>query len=83
MEYAFSQSQSPRCSWLDELQDESDLECELRLHFGEGLTRAQIAERLETSERSMKRDLIKTYGRLRIALESDAAEYLELRGWPE
>jgi RNA polymerase sigma factor (sigma-70 family) len=42
----------------------------LRLHFGEGLARAQIAERLETSERSVKRDLIKACGRLRIVLDS-------------
>jgi RNA polymerase sigma-70 factor (ECF subfamily) len=93
--------------WLDDLQAESDPECEvareaahrqlrqalaslpprqrevLRLHFGEGLTRVQIAERIETSERSVKRDLIKAYGRLRIALESDLAEHLELREWSE
>ncbi len=43
----------------------------LRLHFGEGLARAQIAERLETSERTVKRDLINAYGKLRIALDSD------------
>lgn len=43
----------------------------LRLHFGEGLARAQIAERLEISERSVKRDLISAYGRLRIVLNAD------------
>jgi len=45
----------------------------LRLHFGEGLTRGQIAERLKTSERSVKRDLINAYGRLRILLDADLA----------
>jgi len=55
----------------------------LRLHFGEGLARAQIAERLETSERSVKRELIKAYARLRIVLDSDVAERSELRDWIE
>ncbi len=43
----------------------------LRLHFGEGMARAQIAERLKISERSVKRDLISAYGRLRILLDTD------------
>jgi RNA polymerase sigma factor (sigma-70 family) len=51
----------------------------LRLHFGEGLARAQIAERLKTSERSVKRDLINAYGRLRILLGPDLAADPELR----
>ena len=50
----------------------------LRLHFGEGLTRAQIAERLETTARCVKRDLIGAYGRLRIELGSDLAGGTEL-----
>jgi RNA polymerase sigma factor (sigma-70 family) len=48
----------------------------LRLHFGEGLARAQIAERLQTSERSVKRDLIKAYSRLRILLDPNSQDRL-------
>jgi RNA polymerase sigma-70 factor (ECF subfamily) len=55
----------------------------LRLHFGEGLARAQIAERLGTTARSVKRDLITAYGRLRIVLDSDIAGGPELRDWLE
>ena len=55
----------------------------LRLHFGEGLARVQIAERLQTSERSVKRDLISAYATLRIVLDSDLAGQLELHEWPE
>lgn len=51
----------------------------LRLHFGEGLTRAQIAERLKISERSVKRDLINAYSRLRILLDADLAGEPEFR----
>jgi len=55
----------------------------LRLHFGEGLSRAQIAERLQTTARSVKRDLINAYGRLRIVMGSDLAARTELREWLE
>jgi len=55
----------------------------LRLHFGEGLARAQIAERLAISERSVKRDLISAYGKLRFLLHSDHASGPELRGGSE
>ena len=55
----------------------------LRLHFGEGLARAQIAELLETTERTVKRDLINAYARLRIVLESGVAERSDLRDWIE
>jgi len=48
----------------------------LRLHFGEGLAPAQIAERLQTSERSVKRDLIKAYSRLRILLDPNSQDRL-------
>ena len=48
----------------------------LRLHFGEGLARPQIAERLKTSERIIKRDLINAYSRLRTLLDSDIADEL-------
>jgi|KBSMisStandDraft_5_1062788.scaffolds.fasta_scaffold142432_1 RNA polymerase sigma-70 factor (ECF subfamily) len=88
--------------WLEDLQAESDPECEaaresahghlhdvlaslpprqqevLRLHFGEGLTRAQIADRIKTSERSVKRDLIGAYARLRTVLHRDQAGRPEL-----
>jgi RNA polymerase sigma factor (sigma-70 family) len=48
----------------------------LRLHFGEGLARAQIAERLKISERVVKRDLINAYSRLRALLDSEMADEL-------
>ena len=48
----------------------------VRLHFGEGLARAQVAERLETSERVVKRDLINAYSRLRTVLDADIADEL-------
>jgi len=51
----------------------------LRLHFGEGLARAEIAERLKTSERSVKRDLVSAYGTLRTLLHSDHAAEPESR----
>jgi len=93
--------------WLEDLQAESDPECEaaresahgqlrealatlpqrqqevLRMHFGEGLTRAQISERLETSERTVKRDLINAYGKLRIVLHSDHTRQPESRDGSE
>jgi len=48
----------------------------VRLHFGEGLARAQIAERLKTSERVVKRDLINAYSSLRTVLNADIADDL-------
>jgi RNA polymerase sigma-70 factor (ECF subfamily) len=43
----------------------------LRLHFGEGLEHAQIAERMGTSRRVVKRELMKSYARLRLELDAD------------
>jgi RNA polymerase sigma factor (sigma-70 family) len=43
----------------------------LQLQFFEGLSRIQIAERTGTSERSVKRTLIKSYERLRTQLNSE------------
>jgi RNA polymerase sigma factor (sigma-70 family) len=43
----------------------------LRLQFYEGLSRIEIAERLGTSERSVKRILMKSYERLRGQLNPD------------
>jgi len=40
----------------------------LRLHYGDGLAHAQIAERLGVSERIVKRDIIKAYAALRLDL---------------
>ncbi len=48
----------------------------VRLHFGEGLARAQIAERLKTTERVVKRDLINAYSSLRTVLNADIADDL-------
>jgi RNA polymerase sigma factor (sigma-70 family) len=42
----------------------------LRLQFFEGLSRMQIAERIGTSERSVKRTLIKSYEMLRVQLDA-------------
>jgi len=43
----------------------------LRLQFFEGLSRMQIAERIGTSERSVKRTLIKSYEMLRVKLDAE------------
>jgi len=40
----------------------------LRLHYGEGLSHAQIAKHLGVSERVVKRDIIKAYATLRLDL---------------
>jgi RNA polymerase sigma factor (sigma-70 family) len=40
----------------------------LRLHYADGLSHAEIAERLAVSERVVKRDIIKAYAALRIDL---------------
>lgn len=43
----------------------------MKLQFFEGLNRTQIAERLGMSERSVKRVLMKSYGKLREQLDLD------------
>jgi RNA polymerase sigma factor (sigma-70 family) len=43
----------------------------LRLQFFEGLSRMQIAEKIGTSERSVKRTLIKSYETLRVKLDAE------------
>jgi RNA polymerase sigma factor (sigma-70 family) len=43
----------------------------MKLHFFEGLGRTQIAERLGTTERSVKRVLMKSYEKLRHQLDSE------------
>lgn len=48
----------------------------LRLHFGEGLTRAAIAARLKISPRIVKRDLIQAYAALRTDRNAAIAEVL-------
>ena len=51
----------------------------VRLHFAEGLPRAQIAERLKTSERVVKRDLINAYSSLRTVLDAEIADELNFQ----
>jgi RNA polymerase sigma factor (sigma-70 family) len=48
----------------------------LRLYFGEGLSRAQLAERLRVSERIVKRDLIVAYTKLRQSLDESVIDSL-------
>ncbi|MEJ1963798.1 MAG: sigma-70 family RNA polymerase sigma factor [Gammaproteobacteria bacterium] len=48
----------------------------LKLQFGEGVGRAQIAERLGSSERAVKRDLMKSYEKLRTELNTDLLRML-------
>lgn len=43
----------------------------LRLHFGEGMAGAQIANTLGISRKMVKRDIARAYASLRITLESD------------
>lgn len=49
----------------------------LRLIYGEDLSHAQIAERLEVSERIVKRDIIKAYATLRLDLDARVLGRLE------
>src|ERR1700722_1836540 len=51
----------------------------VRLHFAEGLPRAQVAERLKTSERVVKRDLINAYSSLRTVLDAEIADELNFQ----
>jgi RNA polymerase sigma factor (sigma-70 family) len=50
----------------------------VRLHFAEGLARWQIAERLNASERVVKRELINAYSSLRTVLNSEIADDLDI-----
>lgn len=43
----------------------------LKLHFGEGSGRTQIAEQLDLSERTVKRELQNSYAKLRTRLATD------------
>ena len=43
----------------------------LKLHFNEGLGRCEIASRLQCTERAIKRDLLKSYEKLRTELKTD------------
>lgn len=52
----------------------------LRLSFGEGLGRADIAKRLKVSERVVKRDLLHAYQTLRTELNSELTETLLIEG---
>jgi len=52
----------------------------LRLHFGEGLTRTQIAERLQLSERIVKRELVLAYAALRTPDNAELAQLLAEEG---
>jgi RNA polymerase sigma factor (sigma-70 family) len=48
----------------------------LKLQFNDGLGRTQIAERLGTTERAIKRDLLKSYEKLRTELDTDLLRML-------
>jgi RNA polymerase sigma factor (sigma-70 family) len=48
----------------------------LKLHFNEGLGRSEIALRLKSTERAIKRDLLKSYEKLRIELKTDLLRVL-------
>ena len=48
----------------------------LKLQFSEGLGRTEIATRLESTERAIKRDLLKSYERLRRELKTDLLRVL-------
>jgi RNA polymerase sigma factor (sigma-70 family) len=50
----------------------------LRLHFGENLSHAQIAEQLHVTPRIVKRDLINAYARLRGELDADMVDGLRI-----
>jgi len=48
----------------------------LKLQFHEGLARSEIAARLNSTERAIKRDLLKSYKKLRIELKTDLLRVL-------
>lgn len=48
----------------------------LKLHFSDGVGRAEIATRLGSTERAIKRDLLKSYARLRAELKTDLLRVL-------
>jgi RNA polymerase sigma factor (sigma-70 family) len=48
----------------------------LKLQFGEGASRAEIAQRLGSTERVVKRDLMKSYEKLRVELTTDLLRVL-------
>ena len=48
----------------------------LRLHFGDGLNRAEIAARLKMTERMVKRDLVLAYAALRTERNAELAAVL-------
>ena len=48
----------------------------LKLHFSDGMGRAQIAEALGATERAIKRDLMKSYEKLRTELNTDLLRIL-------
>ncbi len=48
----------------------------LKLQFGDGVGRAEISERLGLTERAVKRELLKSYERLRIELKTDMLRVL-------
>lgn len=43
----------------------------LRLHFGEGLNREQIAKHMSITKKIVKRDLARAYATLRLSLDAD------------
>jgi RNA polymerase sigma-70 factor (ECF subfamily) len=47
----------------------------LRLHFGDGLAHAAIAERLLVTRRIVKRELIRAYAELRVALDDNRVRH--------
>jgi len=48
----------------------------LKMQFGEGAGRAQIAQRLGSTERTVRRELMKSYEKLRTELNSDLLRVL-------
>jgi RNA polymerase sigma factor (sigma-70 family) len=50
----------------------------LRLHFGDNLSHAEIAQRLGVTPRIVKRDLINAYARLRVELNEEIVESLRV-----
>lgn len=52
----------------------------LRLHYGSGLARDEIAKQLRISERMVKRDLTHAYVTLRLSLPKDVADRSEAGG---
>ena len=58
----------------------ADLERQILVHLASGATNREIARRVNLSERTVRRRVIRVYGKLRVSDRVDAALYAERHG---